>query len=81
MQSVNQDIYEHLSQEQKLIIILCKIKPDQKDLDFIKSCPIDSLDWNYIYSFSQEHAVGSLIYSNISKHLDNNISWQGIRSF
>ena len=76
-----QDIYEKITNEQKLIIVLCKIKLEQDDLNFIRSNSLDSFDWSYIFSFSQKHGISSLIYSNISKHLDSKVPAAILNSF
>jgi len=76
-----QDIYEKITNEQKLIIVLCKIKLEQDDLNFIRSNSLDSFDWSYIFSFSQKHGITSLIYSNISKHLDSKVPADVLNSF
>ena len=81
MQYNKQDIYEKITNEQKLIIVLCKIKLEQDDLNFIRSNSLDSFDWSYIFSFSQKHGISSLIYSNISKHLDSKVPTAVLNSF
>jgi len=81
LQYNKQDIYEKITNEQKLIIVLCKIKLEQDDLNFIRSNSLDSFDWSYIFSFSQKHGISSLIYSNISKHLDSKVPTDVLNSF
>ena len=81
MQYYKQDIYEKITNEQKLIIVLCKIKPDNDDLNFIRSNSLDSYDWSYILSFSQKHGISSLVYSNIKKHLDSKVPTAVLNSF
>ena len=81
LQYNKQDIYEKITNEQKLIIVLCKIKLEQDDLNFIRSNSLDSFDWSYIFSFSQKHGISSLIYFNISKHLDSKVPAAVLNSF
>ena len=81
MQYNKQDIYEKITNEQKLIIALCKIKLEHDDLNFIRSNSLDSYDWSYILSFSQKHGISSLIYSNILKHLDSKVPTAVLNSF
>jgi hypothetical protein len=81
LQYNKQDIYEKITGEQKLIIILCKIKLDRDDLKFLQSNPIGSFDWNYILSFSQKHGISSLIYSNILRYLDSKVPAIILNSF
>ncbi|NIU88371.1 MAG: hypothetical protein GWN56_14205 [Nitrosopumilaceae archaeon] len=61
----NTNIFESLTYEQKLIIVLSKANPDTSDIDCIKKLDYKSIDWNYIINFSVAHGITSLIYSNI----------------
>lgn len=74
MRSDYQSIYNYLNLEQKLIVILCKIKPSPEDLDFLSSSLKKSINWEYIYHFSQNNSISSLVYSNILKYAEENVS-------
>ncbi|NIP37872.1 MAG: hypothetical protein GWM89_02195 [Candidatus Dadabacteria bacterium] len=68
------DIYNSLADEQKLIIILCKLNPGTGGLSFVESAQLNSLDWSYILNFAAINGISSLIYSNITKHGNGHFS-------
>lgn len=64
----NAHIFESLTEEQKLLIILSKASPDPSDLECIETLDFKSVDWTYIINFSKVHGITSLICFNINKH-------------
>lgn len=75
------NIYDSLTTEQKLLIILSKVNPQSDDLFFLDNVESGSVDWQYILDCSTNHRISHLVYSNILKFIDKKVTTDVLESF